>query len=447
MLRPHHRAVQPDPYIRSRFVQLAVVRSRRDHILHRRARHRSRHQLSHQQPRNRSISIGKVKNIRVRLVPNPARLKAHPQRRRIRIRNPVIVPGRQHFQRRHRLNAHRKQVMRPALKKWQHFRTHLHNLGQEIRVAGLRQLRLFLLQRHARQIVHFLRIQSLQIAPRYVTQRRLRQKLLPWDLPHARHQPVFPKCLLVIKHPGPQFVRGIQLLIVRLIKLLHFNPQLAQQPHRHIAVFRRTLDGLRPPITQQLAPTHFEFIPLRVSAKIVVVVEDQNFCPGPRQLAIEIRRREPADPASHHHQVIALTSFFWSTPVVPRISIPQPVRVGKRPIVIPAHSGQRRRIVAGHFLRRVVRLFGSQCPLRHRQRSRAHRPAIQKVPSRDLQPHPQLVIALLGHKVSRSSVWPWFVFAGTFCAAKPAHSDAPSVRNLAYTQFCHSERSGEPLAR
>lgn len=90
----------------------------------------------------------------------------------------------------------------------------------------------------------------------------------------------------------------VQLLVVGFVKDLGFNPQVSENFLRHVTVFRRALNGLGSAVAQQQASSDAEFVAASVSAKIVVIIKDQNARTRAGLLAVEVSCRKPADAAS-----------------------------------------------------------------------------------------------------------------------------------------------------
>src|ERR1051326_1092824 len=99
-------------------------------------------------------------------------------------------------------------------------------------------------------------------------------------------------CRSFIKPTIESFTRTqarVKLSIVGLIKLLHIDSQFFQQALRNLAVLTRTLDRLRATIRKQQPTADFKLVSARMSAKIIVTVEDQDSRVFASMLAIEMR--------------------------------------------------------------------------------------------------------------------------------------------------------------
>ena len=198
-------------------------------------------------------------------------------------------------------------------------------------------------------------------------------------------RPVFAKRLFVEKRRRPQF--RIKLPVVSFVKLLDVDPNLRDQLLRHRAV--------QDPDSRSTASRHNsaasahrpKFISLRVPAKIVVIVENQNPCATSRRLAKKISRRQPADPAAYNDQIVRVVNLRYRPACIPFLPITQPVRVRIRAIVVPAHPRQ-------------APADNTQPPSRDRRspsppnapaaRTRRHRPPRQRHPPQAASPQPKL---------------------------------------------------------
>ena len=145
----HHSAIQTNSCFRTRLIQLGVIRFRGDHIFHGAAGNRSWNQRPNQQPRNRCITVRKMKNIWVRLFVVPAPFtSAQLHTLEARIAKVVVVVA---FdiagQRRNRLDADAEKIMRLLLEKRQHVRADFNDLRQEVGIAHLPEPLLLLFRR------------------------------------------------------------------------------------------------------------------------------------------------------------------------------------------------------------------------------------------------------------------------------------------------------------
>ena len=189
------------------------------------------------------------------------------------------------------------------------------------------------------------------------------------------------------------------MLVVGLVKALRFDPKFFQQPLRHVAVTRWTLDRLRAPIADQRTIAGFELVALGVAAEVVVVVQNQDASLASCRLAIKIRGGKSADAASDNHQVVGLASFFRSAKLVPRFAVTQCMRKRVGSLVIAAHCGECRRVISGSLFRRILIGRHRGHPVRHRQHARADGDAVQKIAPGNRTAHPQsLIVSSIAHR-------------------------------------------------
>src|SRR5260221_524439 len=142
-----------------------------------------------------------------------------------------------------------------------------------------------------------------------------------------------------------------QCLLIGLVESLGWYASSGKQIVRNIAVVPRALNGLRTAIAQQRAPAGLKFVALRVPAKIVVIVQNQNPRILSRSLAVKICRRQPANPSANNNQIVCFSAPGRRSERIPALSIAKLMRIRECTVVIAAHPGQRRRIVARRFFR------------------------------------------------------------------------------------------------
>ena len=90
-----------------------------------------------------------------------------------------------------------------------------------------------------------------------------------------------------------------------------------------------------------------DFVAFGVAAEIVMVFDDQDARFGSRR-AIEMRRREAADPAADDDQVIGIVSRL--DVLDGECTVAQGMGIFKRSGMAAAHAGALRRIVTGLVL-------------------------------------------------------------------------------------------------
>ncbi len=138
-----------------------------------------------------------------------------------------------------------------------------------------------------------------------------------------------------------------------------------------------------------------EFVALRVSAEIVVIVQHQD--PGAAADVLDevIRRGETAHAGADDDQIVGLVGVRGGCQIdAPAIA--ERMRYFERPFVIAAHSGERGRIVAGRLLRReVLSSLHRVCPARQEQRAGGRdADPVDEVASGDLPIHAERAVVL-----------------------------------------------------
>src|SRR5581483_6920576 len=114
------------------------------------------------------------------------------------------------------------------------------------------------------------------------------------------------------------------------------DPERLHQAARFGAVRKRRLDARRSAVGQPEAPARTELVALRVSAEVVVVVEDEDA--GARPLhPVEVRRREAADAAADDDQIEALAGVDRRAGAGPEPAVAKRVRRLERPGMTAAH--------------------------------------------------------------------------------------------------------------
>src|SRR5215831_1984435 len=113
----------------------------------------------------------------------------------------------------------------------------------------------------------------------------------------------------------------------------------------------RRFERLSSAVADQQPLTSLEFITLRVAAKVVVVVENQNLRVGSGELAEEVGRGQTTNATAHYHEVVR---FVLVDGIRPGFSVAHGVSDLPRSIVASAHARLGRRIIGGVFFRRCV---------------------------------------------------------------------------------------------
>lgn len=141
-------------------------------------------------------------------------------------------------------------------------------------------------------------------------------------------------------------------------------------------------------VAEQHAVRNPELVALGVTAKIVMVVQNEDAGPRPRVLAIEMSGSQPADSATHDHQVVGFPRLCHRPVGIPGLSVPEAMGVGEAAFVIPTQSrASGRVIVRGLFRPKLaVRQRAKPWPV-GQQTTHADRNPVQKIPARDLAMH------------------------------------------------------------
>ena len=140
-----------------------------------------------------------------------------------------------------------------------------------------------------------------------------------------------------------------------------------------------------------------------MSAKVVVIVEDEDARVRARSLAIEMRGGESADAASHDDEVVCLAGILRRASCVPEGAVAQRVRRIERSGMAAAQSGERGRVVGGRLLGIAV-VCGEQMP-RHQGSAGSHGHAVEEVTARDVAFHSQFAVVVVAHQVPEFSIF------------------------------------------
>src|SRR5262249_55952965 len=144
---------------------------------------------------------------------------------------------------------------------------------------------------------------------------------------------------------------GIKFLVVVLLEALYFNPQIGEKLLRLGTIKVRPGDGLRSAIADESFAAAGKFVALGVSAEIVMIVQDQNFCALPRLPAVKEGRSQAADAAAHHDEVVEIGVLPGAGPA---LAIAQGVSHFPGAVVAAAHAGFRRRVGGPLFFPRLI---------------------------------------------------------------------------------------------
>jgi hypothetical protein len=132
-----------------------------------------------------------------------------------------------------------------------------------------------------------------------------------------------------------------------------------------------------------------------VTAKVVVVVEDQDASFGAGALAEKMSRGEPADASTYNDKVVGFAGALLRARGIPLLAIAQTMGGSETAIVIAPHAGQRGRVIVGRFFRGV--LGGSersQKRLVDRRAANSQRGTIQEISARNRAMQPEFAISL-----------------------------------------------------
>src|SRR5262249_34556320 len=110
------------------------------------------------------------------------------------------------------------------------------------------------------------------------------------------------------------------------------------QTERLLAVGEWRFDALSAAVRDPQPAARRELVTLRVAAEIVVVVEDENARPLACVSTIEMGRRQPADTAAYHDQVVDFARINGVACRGPEPSVAERVRHVKGPFMAPAHA-------------------------------------------------------------------------------------------------------------
>ncbi len=127
-----------------------------------------------------------------------------------------------------------------------------------------------------------------------------------------------------------------------------------------------------------------------MSAKIIVILKDENPRTVSHRLAVEMRGREAADAASNDDEVIGLASILGLTSSIPEGAIAKTVSNVERPGMAAAQTSQRGRIVGGGLPRKWR--AETEQRLRHHRRAGNNGHAVHEITARDAATHSQFPV-------------------------------------------------------
>ncbi len=292
MLHAHGGAVQANAHRRTGIVELRVIRFGENDICGRTAGNRIGNQFANQQARDGGVAVGKWKKyfsasslgIASRFIPLPGVGIKFQSLEAGQVESPRILRG-------DRVDAHAEQSVRERLVDLDDIVVNAGDVFQIVGVADARELRFLLVRSQAREIVLRLSIQALQVALGLIGDGSIGKKLLQqaWAIPATRifafasaawveihHQFVGAEGFLVEENLGTQAERAIEILVEIFRIRGNIDAQLLDHPLGDGAVGSGTLDRESAAKAEAESVVDAEFVALGVSAKVVVVVEDEN---------------------------------------------------------------------------------------------------------------------------------------------------------------------------
>ena len=274
--------------------------------------------------------------------------------------------------------------MRLRLEERQHVGMAAGALHQEIGVAPSRQPRLLRAVVQAGQMVGRFLDEATDVTPGGLGQRGLREERRPRvGRPRRRRtqEPVGAERLAVEEDGRAHVEPSVEATIEHAVPARDVHAQLGEQRTRDRAVRRRAVDGERAAVADQRATADPELVAARVSAEVVVVVEDEDARGGAGNLAKEPGRGQPADASAHDHQIVALAGIGGRTGAVPERPVAQRVGDFERSVVAAAEARQRGRI-GRRTARRLVEAEPERLARREQRPAHGERDAVQEVASR-----------------------------------------------------------------
>ena len=175
----------------------------------------------------------------------------------------------------------------------------------------------------------------------------------------------------------------------------HIDAQFFDHAARFLAIGRGAFDGIGPAKTQAKGVIHAKLIALGVSAKIIVVVEDEDALARARHFPIKMRGRKAADAAPNDDEIESFTGVLRSSGIIPEGSVTQRVRRIERARMTASQSGNGRRIVGRQFFWGAI---GEQMP-RHHGSTGGYGHAVEKVTARNIAVHSQFAVVVVAHHV------------------------------------------------
>src|SRR5215469_8569325 len=133
-------------------------------------------------------------------------------------------------------------------------------------------------------------------------------------------------------------------------KALHIDAKVSDQRLRCVTVGVGCRDGVGSAETEECLSLVVKLVPFRMSAKVVMIVEEENFLFRSQSRTIEVRSGKSGNACPHDNQVIVLGDAYAIRNVLVFASCDR-VELGNRCGVISTKSGaQRRRRRVATFL-------------------------------------------------------------------------------------------------
>ena len=186
MLHAHGGAVQPNADSRARIIQPAVMGAGRDNVLHAVARNTAGNQGAHQHARDGSVSIGKMKDVRLFFLVSRVGVTAQIHSAESGISDAIVVARLVTIERGDGIDAHCEQVMRAGLKKRKDVLADFDYLGKEVGVTDLGQPGTLLCGGKTGKIIYFFPVEADDAVPGFVRQRVFARNFRRYILPSRR---------------------------------------------------------------------------------------------------------------------------------------------------------------------------------------------------------------------------------------------------------------------
>ena len=358
---PHgdYGAIEANPCVLPRAIDLVVCEPRGDRILHGGPRKRIGNHCAHEKSGHGRVPVRKLN----RRSPAPFALTPMLAASDVCERphageglQPHTVESRVSFgpsvQCWVRINAYAEQSFRTIVEEGNYRRVHPCHLQQEVLVADASQALLLLAVGEPGHAIrtHASVVESGDVPPRRGRHGRLRKPIRPRYPalpPSSSHdETIVAENLLGEEGSAAQTQRPVELAAreVRGGRSLEIDSDRCQQCSGYGAVMIYGLEIRRPPVEHQRAAVVCELVACGVAAEIVVIVQNQHARASTRRSQEEVRGREPAQATTHDHKVVALAGVGRGSPPLavpermsdfkgPRVASPHPCASGR--IILP----------------------------------------------------------------------------------------------------------------